>query len=211
MKRLALACLLSFSAPVLAQHVPPCLPSLKGIGAWHLSLGLVKVSSTVSTRADSYIVWLCSLSTGYDVEAWIFPPSSVAADVSAYIEGQLSLSQVQAACTANCWTLTASEQTYVNGLLAQYKVVATVGASGAATTRQIYNASLQPITGATVAVGASCNPGLHIPSHPLPLGTDPYPLYDVGGQPNALTGAILPAGSYASCNVKLPSIGVGNL
>lgn len=219
MKRLIFALLLLAASGLSygqQSTMPPCLPSVKGADALHFALGLVQVPSTVSTRASSHFVWLCSLQTGYEVEAWIFSPTDVVLSaVASYFAGTLTYAQAQASCAANCWTLTASEQAYVNGLLSLYAVKATVGASGTAATRQVYNASFQPVTGESVAVGAPCNPALHIPAHPLPPpGTaDQYPLYDVGGQPNASssTGALLPAGSFAACNVKLPSIGVGNL
>lgn len=212
MKRLALACLL-LSPPVLAQQspMPACLPSVSGV--LHIAQGIYKVPSTVSTRADSWLAWVCSLPTGYVTEVVIGSASGEFSEVMQYLAGKLTYVQAQQLCLTGCWSMTASEQTFVNGLLSQYKVVATVSPSGTATARGVYNASLQPVVGATVAIGAPCNPALHIPAHPLPPpGTaDPYPLYDVGGQPNASTGAVLPAGSYASCNVKLPSIGIGNL
>lgn len=219
MKRLPFGCLLwLLVSSAYAQTQSPmadCLPTAKGIEALHFSQGLYKVPSTVSTRADSYLVWLCSLPTGYVTDVWIFSFANEVAEGAEYLAGTLSYAQAQALCAKNCWTLTTSEQSFVNSLLVQNLPKVVVAPSGSALTRQIYNASLQPVSGATVAIGAPCNSAIHLPLHPLPPpGTaDSYPLYDVGGQPNASspTGALLPAGSFASCNVTLPAIGIGNL
>lgn len=195
--------------------MPPCLPTAKGVEYLHFVQGITKVPATVSARADSYLVWLCSLPTGYVTEAWLFSFTGEIAEGTEYLAGTLSYAQAQGLCTADCWTLTANEQTFVNGLLAQYSPRAVVAASGGSTTRQVYSATLQPVTGATVAVGTPCNPSLHIPLYPLPApGTpDQHPLYDVSGQPNASSpsGAPLPAGSFAGCNVTLPPMGISNL
>jgi hypothetical protein len=159
------------------------------------------IPAGVTDRADTYAVWVCENPRGYTTHVWLFKLTDAAAAILNYAAGRITGAQAQAQCVARCWTPTAGEIAYQQGLIPLGAPTARVAFNGPASTRAVYPMDANgvliptPVPGASVAVATPCAPNDRIP------GT---PYYSVAGASNASQSGALLGPVYAVCVVSLP-------
>jgi hypothetical protein len=175
---------------------PPCLPKVQ----FPLAAVTAPIPPGVSTRYDTYSVWICNLPNGYNVNAWLYSMPGVSTAVLNYARGLWTKAQADADCATTCVDPTPTEATFLNQLRAVNKPPAKVSFNGSNATRSVYSTNADgtlnptPIAGSSVAVAGRCDSAIRIP------GTS---YYSVQGQPNASkAGAVLGA-VFAVCVVTL--------
>jgi hypothetical protein len=194
---LALLVLLGLSAHAFGQNSAPCFPRIQ----WPLAVTHGPIPTGVSTRYDTYAVWVCEQPGGYVTTANLFSMANVAPFAWQYVAGTWSKAQADTDCTATCVAPTASEAAFMQTVMTPAYPRAVVAFNGTSLTRNVYttntNGTLNPtpVGGEQVAVAARCNEGSRIVSAPN--------YYSVAGLPNSV-GGVLPANSYTVCVVSLP-------
>lgn len=195
--RAALLGVLACLALPSAHAAMTCLPKPQ----WPASMAYGSVPTTVSTRFDTYAVWVCNTPTGYVANSGIFLLSDIIKSVMAYVGGKLALADVNADCAANCQAPTDAESAFLAQLVATNGPKALVAFNGATVTRSVYAANADgtlnptPIAGSSVSVAAACNPGARL------AGT---PYFSVSGRPDASKPGQTLGAVYAVCVVSLP-------
>jgi hypothetical protein len=183
--------------PVLSQPSPPCLPKVQ----WPLAVTYGTIPTGISTRYDTYAVWVCNTSSGYITWADLFTLTDIAPLALQYMAGSWTTSQAQADCATSCVAPTSSEYAYQQTLIATASPKALVAFNGASLTRSVYTVNAggslnpTPLTGVTVAVGAPCDATTRIPTAPS--------YFSVAGGTNT-AGGFIPKNSYTICSVSLP-------
>lgn len=196
MKRLLALIMLLISAHAWAQS-PPCLPQVR----WPINVVYGAVPATVSTRFDTYAVWVCALPTGYVTTSSMFVLSNLAPLALEYAAGTWTREQAAADCASTCVAISPAEYAFVMAIVQAKRPKATVGYVPQSATRAVYN--LNPdgtlsaaVPGESIAVAKPCDETQRIP------GTS---YYAVAGQPNARqANSFLPHGSYSSCTITFP-------
>lgn len=192
---LAMCWLVSGAAHAAAP--PPCLPKVQ----WPLAVVTGTVPAGVSTRDDTYAVWVCNLSSGYKVQAWLFTMPAVSTVALNYARGTWTKANADADCATTCADATPTEAVFLRQLMTANTPPARVAFNGSNPTRSVYGTNADgslnptPIAGASVAVAASCDAGHRIP------GTT---YYSVQGVSNASNAAALLGAVFAVCVVSLP-------
>jgi hypothetical protein len=189
-------CWLVSGAAWAAPAPPPCLPKVQ----FPLAAVTAPIPPGVSTRYDTYSVWICNLPAGYNVNAWLFTMPAVSTVALNYARGLWTKAQADADCATTCVDPTPTEVTFLNQLRAVNKPPARVSFNGSNPLRSVYSTNADgtlnptPIVGSSVAVAGRCDSAIRIP------GTN---YYSVQGQPNASkAGAVLGA-VFAVCVVTL--------
>lgn len=194
--RALLLCVLAWVA-MPSAHAFTCLPKPQ----WPASIAYGSVPSTVSTRFDTYAVWVCNTPTGYVTNSAIFLVSDIIQSVMAYAAGTRSLADVNTDCSANCQTPTAAEIAFMAQMTAVSAPTARVAFNGDTLTRGVYTANADgtlnptPVATSSVAVAATCDPTKR-------LSSTPY--FSVAGQPDATNSGQTLSAVYAVCVVSLP-------
>lgn len=175
---------------------PPCFPKVTYPGRYVLGV----VPTAVSARADTYVIYVCELPTGYVTVGWIFNLSEVALTAANVIAGRQS---TPPAGTCNgCFTLTPTELAFLKSMEAASGAKALVSFNAASLTRSVFAANTDgtlnpvPIAGSSVAVAAPCNPSKRLP------GT---PYYSVDGVADSAQSGRTLSNLYALCVVTLPT------
>lgn len=180
-----------------SAHAFTCLPKPQ----WPASIAHGSVPSTVSTRFDTYAVWVCNTPTGYVTNSGIFLLTDIIQSVMSYATGARALADVNADCAANCQTATAAESAFMAQMVAANSPTARVAFNGATLTRGVYAANTDgtlnptPVSGSSVGVAATCDPTKR-------LASTPY--YSVSGQLDASHAGQTLNAVYAVCVVSLP-------
>jgi hypothetical protein len=180
-----------------AVSPPPCLPRVN----WPPKAVYGTVPTSVSTRADTYAVWVCELPTGYVTVAWLFNVSEIGSAALKYAAGKFAKAQADASCASTCWVPNAAEQAFLDQLVKANTPGSVVAFNGANGTRSVFKANADgtlnpiPVSGSSIAVATPCNPWKRIP------GT---PYYDVTGAADASRAGQTLQGVYAVCIVSLP-------
>lgn len=185
------------SGSAYAVTPPPCLPKVQ----WPLAVVTGPIPAGVSTREDTYAVWVCNLPAGYKVQAWLFTMPAVSTVALNYALGTWTKANADADCATNCADATATETTFLQQLMAANKPPARVAFNGNNPVRSVYSANADgslnptPVAGSSVAVAASCDSGTRIP------GTT---YYSVQGLPDASKAGLILGALFAVCVVSLP-------
>jgi len=206
MRRL-LICLAILLLPVIArsQTPPPCLPNMSAHGGSCFMLNIAvacgMLPAGVSTLANYWAAYVCTLPTGYITTVYLGSLSEDAVNIVNYVNNTYTLAQGQADFKAQARVPTASEAAFIATQMATYRPRAVVAFNGASLTRSVFTVNPDgtfnptPVAGEAVAVATPCNEAIRIANAPT--------YYNVTGQPNAL-GGTLPNGSYALCVVSFP-------
>lgn len=185
----------SFTVTLPAQL--SCLPKVQ----WPLAVKRGDIPTTVSTTNSKYAVYVCNMPNGYITERVIFNYSDIAAYIEPYIDGLLSLTQINTIAAPLQTPATAAEAAFMAPIVQANRPKALVAFNGSVTTRSVYTITAtgtlnpSPLTGKSIAVGKACDETARITSAPV--------YYSVAGQTDN-SGAVLPQGSYAVCVVSLP-------
>jgi hypothetical protein len=159
------------------------------------------VTAGVSTRYDTYAVWVCNLPFGYYTYVSLFSSvnsTNIFQRAWQYVFGSWNLTQAQADCALTCVPATAAEQAFINQTTIANEPRATVAPNGTYKSRAVFNETATGTLGAAagnsrVAIGQHCYEGNRIP------GTN---FYSVQGDPDVDNpGQTLPI-VYAVCNVS---------
>lgn len=177
----------TFTPPTLA-----CLPLPR------LNGDIIKLPSGISDRFGYVGIWSCDLPTKIVSYAFLFSWG----EAKAVAKRSITVDDVNALCAKTCVALTASEQTYLDQMLAQYGAKGFVAANRGAQSRPVYGANADRTKNDAsrperVAVGAKCDLSKRL------AGTD---YFSVAGQPNVATADpddVLPD-VYAVCEVRAP-------
>jgi hypothetical protein len=194
-----LMCWLVSGAAWAAPAPPPCLPKAQ----FPLAAVTGTIPPGVSTRYDTYSVWICNLPNGYNVNAWLYTMPAVSTVALNYARGLWSKAQADADCATSCVDATPTEATFINQVKAVNKPPARVAFNGSNPLRSVYATNPDgtlnpaPVAGSSVAVAGPCDSANRIP------GTN---YYSVLGQPNASKSGTLLGAVFAVCVVTL-SIG----
>jgi len=187
--------------PVCAwAHDPAvCLPK----APWtHFTYG--NIDQTITTRFDTYAVWVCEIPSGYRTYVNFFTLSGSATQFLKYATGQITKADADADFQQSYVDPTAPEQALMTSLLAKYHPTAIVAFNGAKKTQQVFALNADGTTSAVsdqaVAVAASCDEKKRVVGSNNPNGTG---LYSVSGQPNASSAGTL-GDVYAICTVSTP-------
>jgi len=181
----------------VAPTPPPCLPRVN----WPPKAVYGSVPTSVSTRADTYAVWICELPTGYVTVAWLFNTSEIGAAALKYAAGKFTKAQADASCATTCWIPNSSEQAFLDQLVKANTPGSVVAFNAASGTRSVFAANADgtlnpvPVAGSSIAVATPCNPSKRIP------GT---PYFDVTGAADASHAGQTLQNVYALCVVSLP-------
>lgn len=188
---------LGFVSPAHAAGAPPpCLPNpILPSYAW----GAVPI--TVSTRYDTWGIWVCEHPDGYTTHMWMFKLSDMALYFVKYKVGLISKADADADCATTCVDATPAEDAFATPLKASYYPLALVALNGASFTRPVYTANADgtlnptPVAGASVSVAARCDEGRRI------VGS---PYYSVAGLPNVSAPGQVLGAVFTICTVQLP-------
>lgn len=176
---------------------PPCLPNPLFA---HYTWGAVP--PTVSSRYDTYGIWVCEHPNGYTTHAYEFNLAGNALAFIQYKVGILTKAQADADCAASCVPPTQTEDDFMRPIKAAFYPLALVALNGDSFTRPVYAANADgtlnptPVPNASVAVAARCNEGLRIVASPI--------YYSVAGLPNAASPGNVLGDVYTICAVNLP-------
>lgn len=201
MRKLIARVLFTVSLMVLAhvaeaQSGPPCLPKVQ----WPIAAVYGPVPAGVSTRSDTYAVWVCAFPSGYVTTVQLFNLANVAPFVLQYAAGTWTAAQAAADCATTCVAPTATESAYMATLLAANRPRALVLFNGTSPTRNVYVANpdgtlnLTPAVDVSIRVAQPCDETMRMP------GT---PYYSIAGD-TSVQGTVLPPGTFAICVVSLP-------
>jgi hypothetical protein len=186
------------TAGTWAPPLPPCLPKVQ----YPVAEVDDVLPAAVSTRYTRFAVWVCQLPGGYITYADLFTPDQTVLQVIwNYIKGAWTLSQAQADCMATCVPPTASENTFLQSLVAKYRPKAVVAFNGSTLVRSVYTTNPDgtlnptPVAGESIGVASPCDETTRIASAPS--------YYSVAGQKDQ-NSRPLQQGRYAVCVVSLP-------
>jgi len=191
-----LLCWLVSGAANAGPAPPVCLPRVQ----WKPALVSAAIPAGVSTRFDTYAVWICDMPSGYVVSAWLFTTADVATTVINYARGLWTKSDADADCAKTCVDPTPSEATFIQQLISVNKPPTRVAFNGSNTKRSVYAANADgtlnpsPIAGSSVAVAGPCDSGARIPRTTY---------YSVAGQADASKPGAVLGKVYAVCVVTL--------
>lgn len=201
MKRLLALLLLLASAHAWSQTGPACLPQVR----WPMNVVYGPIPPAISTRFDTYAVWVCTTPGGYKTTSSMFVLSNLAPYAWQYAAGTWSAAQAAADCATTCVVSTAAEYAFIVTIMQTNRPKALVAFNGANTTRSVYTTNADgtlnptPLANTSVAVATPCDETRRIPNTPY---------YLVAGQRNGVLptqpASLLPAGSYALCVVSFP-------
>jgi hypothetical protein len=175
---------------------------------WPLAVSYGTLPAGVSTRYDSYAVWVCNTPGGYITWTDLFTFSNMAVYAWRYATGTWTAAQGQADCQTSCVPPTPTEAAFQQTIMTPVRPKALVAFNGASLTRSVYTVNADgtlngtPLPGVLVAVAAPCDETKRIPVTPLP-GPQAAAYYSVAGDANTLGGTI-PENSYTICSVALP-------
>lgn len=177
---------------------PACLPRVQ----WPLAVVWGSMPAGVSTRFDTYAVWVCNLPGGYLTTSTMFVLSNVAPFALQYAAGLWTKAQAAADCTATCVPSTPAELAFITGIMQSNRPTALVAFNGASSTRSVFSTNADgtlnasPIAGESVAVGTHCDETRRIQTAPA--------YFSVAGQKDQ-GGSPFASGIYALCVVSLPN------
>lgn len=176
---------------------PQCLPKVQ----WPLAVNYGSITAGVSTRFDTYAVWVCNMPQGYLTTSSMFTLSNLAPYALQYVAGLWTSAQAAADCATTCVAPTAAELAFIAPLMQSIRPKALVSFNGASLTRSVYTANSDgtlnatPVPNESVAVGTPCDQTTRIVTAPS--------YYSVAGQ-NDQNAKPLQQGSFAVCVVSQP-------
>lgn len=182
-----------------ASNGPACLPKVQ----WPLAVVWGSIPAGVSTRYDTYAVWICNLPGGYFTTSTMFAASNLLPLAMQYAGGTWTAAQAAADCAATCASSTPAELAFITPIMQANRPKALVTPNGASTTQPVYtifsDGTLNPvpIANETIAVGTTCDETARIVTAPS--------YFSVAGQKDQ-AGSAFTTNIYALCTVS-PLIG----